>query len=314
MRRRAGRFLAIGFLALLATGRGTRAEEAPPAAVTLPLERATFNHLGVNATIDGQPAFLMLDTGSPLTILDAGFYKQLPAAGQTPGPPVRLATLDHRPAIGGRVRDVQAGAMRFGGLPVAVTDLSGVSGAGQRGYHGPVAAGILGADLLTKYGAIIDWNRRCVLLGADPATRSQNSQTALRGGWTAIPMERTSGHHFAVPCTIGGGSYHLIVDTGSALTQLDQSLWAIPDPTRGRRHGYMTGISSNTLVSRLALPDWSIGPVAMNDAVVVAGKLQGSLFRETTRTPGRVVGVLGSEWLTLRAGIIDLNGMTLYLK
>ena len=127
-------------------------------------------------------------------------------------------------------------------------------------------------------------------------------------------MERTNGRHFAVPCTIGNASYHLIVDTGAALTQIDQSLWRTADITRGKRHGYMTGLSSNTWVSQMVLPAWSIGTLAMKDSVVAAGKLQGSLFHETTRTPGRMIGVLGSEWLASRSGIIDLDGMTLYLK
>lgn len=307
----------------LATFWTLRAEDAPSAirpstpVVTLPLERATFNHLGINASINGQPAFLMLDTGSPLTILDASFYRQHVSADtsrQAPVKTIHMATLNHRPTTSGWVQDVQAGAMHLGGLSVAVTDLSGISGAGTRGYHGPVATGILGADILTKYDAIIDWHRRSVSFDADPVARSQSGQTALRQGWTAIPMERTNGRHFAVPCTIGDASYHLIVDTGAALTQIDQSLWRTTDITQGKRHGYMTGISSNTLVSQVVLPDWRIGTVAMNDTPVVVGRFKGSLFHETTPTPGRVVGVLGSEWLASRAGIIDLDGMTLYLK
>ena len=47
-------------------------------------------------------------------------------------------------------------------------------------------------------------------------------------------MERTTGHHFAVPCTVGRSSYHLIVDTGAALTQIDQSLLGPPGITPGQ--------------------------------------------------------------------------------
>ena len=301
----------------------TRAADAskpghpPGGAVVVPLVRATFGHFGLDASVDGQPAFLMLDTGSPVTILDTGFYRQnAPADAALRGRPKRLAmaTLHHRPAIAGWVDDVRAGAMNFGGTSVAVTDLGGISGAGQRGYRGPVGAGILGADILTKNGAVVDWGRRRVSFSVDPGERMQMGLAALRDGWTAVPMEFTNGHHFAVACTLGRGSYHLIVDTGAAITQIDQSLWDTADITQGKRRGYLTGLSSNTLVTPVVLTHWSVGTFPMEDSLVAAGKFKGSLFHETTRTPGRVMGVLGSDWLAARAGIIDLDGMTLYLK
>ena len=52
----------------------------------------------------------------------------------------------------------------------------------------------------------------------------------------------------------------------------------------------------------------------MNHSAVVVGETKGSLFRETTQTPGRMVGMLGSDWLASRAGIIDIRGQKLLFE
>ena len=283
--------------------------------VAVPLVRTARNHLGLEASINGHSALMTVDTGAPLTLIDRQTYdRDVPAsaAGQIPANVSRVTTINTQPGKTGWVQDLQAGPMHFGSGPVALTDLYQVSGAASNNSQTRVVAGFLGDDILRRYGAVIYWGNKVVYFDTHPGGHLQVAAAAVKAGWTAIPMELTSGRHFAVPCSLAGSS-HLIVDTGAYATLIDKSVWP-DDITRGQPRRYMNGISGIETASPIILKHWSIGNFQMTNSMVGVGKFSFGLFNETTPSPGRVVGLLGSEWLSLRNAIIDVGGMTLYLK
>jgi predicted aspartyl protease len=283
--------------------------------IQVPLVRTGGNHFGLEATIDGHRALLDLDTGAPLTLLDQQTYERdVPpeAAGQVPAKVSHFSNIGSQSAKTGWVQDLQAGPMHFGSGPVVLTDLHAVSGATSNNYQTRVVAGFLGDDILTRYGAVIYWANKLVYFSAHAGGHLQIGAAAVKAGWTAIPMEITSGRHFAVPCSLGGSS-HLVVDTGAFATLIDKSVWA-DDITRGQPRKEVMTMYGITPVSPIILKHWNIGKFQMTNSMVGVGKFSLGIFNETTPSPGRVVGVLGSEWLYFRNAIIDVGGMTLYLK
>lgn len=303
--------LAAAVLVLAASGARAAGD------ATVPLIRTGFNHFGIRVSINGHPSVLLLDTGAPVTTLDAHVYDQYAtkdAASQLPDNVQRLSSLNNQAAKTGYIADLAAGSMHFGGGPVAVTDMHRVNGNTSHNPKDIVTDGVLGADILTKYGAVIDWSRRVVYFYADPAQRTSIGRAATANGWTAIPMQFTNGRHFAVPCTLGNTNYQLIVDTGAPYTMIDQSVFGGHDPTRSGPHTYASGINGILEVRPTVLKSWSIGTFAVQNTAVGIVKLDKALTDETTKSPTRTIGLLGSEWLAHRAGIIDVNGMTLYLK
>jgi hypothetical protein len=290
-------------------------DAAPSAAVAVPLVRTSTNHYGVEASIDGHPVMLALDTGSPTTLIDKGVYSRFVPPGDDQQLPPKLQTLnksdDQRSKVGW-IADLQAGPMHFGGGPVRVMDLAAVSGATSLDYRTKVVAGFLGVDLLAKYHAVIYWANHTVYF-TQPGGRLDVRGTLLANGWTAVPMEFTSGRHLAVPCSLSN-SYHLIVDTGMPFTEFDRGVWGSQDVGRGA-HRTLTGLADSAMsIAPIILKEWQIGSFPMTNTAIGIGKVNGHILDETTATPGRIIGFLGSEWLVLREAIIDVDGMTLYLK
>jgi predicted aspartyl protease len=290
-------------------------EAGDQAGVAVPLLNVSGNHFAMQASIDGHPVLLALDTGAGGTAIDKKIYDHdVPpdATQQMPANVARLTAINGQHASTGWIQDLQAGPMHFGSGPVIVTDLSAVSGATSLSYKTKVVAGFVGADILTRYGAVIYWANHFIYFAAHAGGHLQVGPAALKAGWTAIPMEFTSGRHFAVRCSLSGSS-HLILDTGATNTLIDKSVWAT-DITQGQPRKYMNSLNGITVVSPMRLTNWKIGNFPMTNTMVGVGKLPEALLNETTPSPGRIVGLLGSEWLYLRNAIIDVGGMTLYLK
>ena len=289
-----------------------------PGMVAVPLVKTTLNHFGIEAAINGHPLLLTIDTGAPLTTIDTRAYQQdvpVDSTQQVPEKIVRLKSLNNQAARTGWVQDLQAGSMHFGSGPVAVTDLSHVSGVQSSDYRVKRSLGLLGVDIMTKYGAIIDWERRVIYFFTNTSQRAPIIHAAVAGGWTAVPMAYTSGRHFAVPCNVGNAPHQLVIDTGGGYTMLDKVIWAPKDVTSGQPRMYMNGIGSILPVSPIVVKNWYIGKFLMKSTMTVVGDFQkDGLFNETAPGPGKIVGILGSEWLARTNAIIDVNGMTLYLK
>jgi predicted aspartyl protease len=133
---------------------------------TVPLRRLATGHFAIDGMAGATTLTLIVDTGASHTILDrqrAGRFglvlrrERSRAAG--------LGVADQEVASG-MLRDVEVGPLRFDSLAVSVLDLSHVNQA-LRGVQVAPVDGILGADLLLRKRAVIDYGAMRLHLWAE---------------------------------------------------------------------------------------------------------------------------------------------------
>jgi len=122
---------------------------ADPPGVTLPLVTAGA-HVGVEAEVDGRRAFLVVDSGSPRTILPTSLAQALAlplAAVNGPAP----RGLDGRPLSvkEAKVKRMVLGALTFDEVPVQVADLPVLAK-----FEGGLPVGLMGTDLLLRLSSL----------------------------------------------------------------------------------------------------------------------------------------------------------------
>lgn len=115
-------------------------------------------HLAIETVINHTPAELLVDTGSPATVLDRGFVRAHPF-------PLTRGTFSSRgihfqdSAVRvGRVRSLWLGSFPAGAEPVAVFDLSRLLGL-ARNTKTPMPDGLIGCETLLRCHAWIDCER-----------------------------------------------------------------------------------------------------------------------------------------------------------
>lgn len=150
--------------------------------------------------VNGNPAEAWLDSGAGMTVLDAGFAREL---GVALGPPIRAH------GVAGEVKDVRlanadlrAGDLVLAGRRVVVMDLSGVARVVQR----PVQV-LLGRDVFDQAVVDIDFERRRVEL----IPRAEFSPPT----GAAVTL-KPSGDLRSIPLVIGGAPTEAILDLGNA--------------------------------------------------------------------------------------------------
>lgn len=162
-------FLAAAILAATATAGDLR---TPPGEAGQPFVLHGSGHIIVPAAVNGVPVRMIVDTGAGATIVDAAAAEALGLRGPAAearatgaggdGLAMRIAT-GNTLAIGDlRERDIALGIMDLG----HVTSALARSGAGE-------VSGVIGADLLVRHGAIIDYRRRLIVFApADAAAQA----------------------------------------------------------------------------------------------------------------------------------------------
>lgn len=210
------RFLSIA-LALLATSgcaqapAGNAVEYRPEDAGTvdhalcllgfagIPLSEVTTGHLLVDATLNGQPALFVVDTGANVSVLHASFARSF---GITADP----GAMGGAVGIGGSGEARQAGIdqLRIGPVDIrqrslVLADLSPIAN-----LLGPISGGtihgVIGQDVLNEHRAVIDVSRPILYLieaDEDPAP-----VPAERCG----PAEESAGADNAADGDRGGGA------------------------------------------------------------------------------------------------------------
>lgn len=112
-------------------------------------------HLAVHARVNGARTRLVIDTGSPVSVLDRGFSNQRGIALSramfaSQGINFRDAAVQF-----GRARSVRLGNYRLDNLTVAVFDLSRLLGSGGE-RRDPMPDGLIGCETLMRNRAYID--------------------------------------------------------------------------------------------------------------------------------------------------------------
>ena len=266
-----------------------------------------LNKMLMPVRINGQPANLLVDTGSNEIILDTAA-----AATFGVGPPPRRLRYIGFTEINGQLlpvafmQSLTAGSMSFGSSPVVLRD-SSRSGTGKTQVDG-----VLGLEMLLRHKAVINCRTRLVFFKVDQSRRMNLSAVASSEKFIRVPLRREASGALTVPCSIHGQSARLLVDTGAFVTTFPDTffkwLGISSEPTRVSAH-FSTGTTrqvSAAQINDLKIGDFKVPPSKFGVA---------ALPRFALRQGGtRISGILGMDTLYIRHAIIDLDGMNLFLK
>jgi predicted aspartyl protease len=282
-------------------------------AIHLPGYKAVSVHYGpmnkmiMSVRINGQPANLLVDTGSNQLILDAEAAVSFGIRPSQRGLRyIRFTQINGQDLPVGFAQNVTAGSMNFGSRLVTLRN-SIHSDAGKAHIDG-----VLGLDILLGHKARINCRTKLVFFKVDPARRMNLGFVAASEQFTRVPIQREENGALTVPCSIRGQSTRLLVDTGAFVTILHEpfvkSLGLAAEPTRISAQ-FARGASKR------------ISATKMNDLNIGAFKVPPEKFGVTPlpqfalqQGSSRIAGILGMDTLYICHAIIDLDGMGLFLK
>src|SRR2546430_2655785 len=184
-----------------------------------PLQRRLGNHLFVSTIMNGRHTALMIDTGSPRTLIDRGTIHSLGLAVQGTKVPVG-GIWGWRPEHYGvsKLTTLMMGNCTFTNVPITVADESHINK-----VRGPHLDGLFGAHEMSKFGMVIDCARQMIYVnpkGSSPATTQKLAEFLAGRGFARILMRFNRDQHLEVDAAINGRPIRLIVDTGAAMTLL----------------------------------------------------------------------------------------------
>src|SRR6476659_4447399 len=198
------------------------------------LERRYCNHLLVPVSINNRRGALMIDTGSPYTLIDRNSVNTFGLTVEKTDSSVGgLFGRSWERFGASKVKGIAMGNCMVTNVPVAIADLSGMNperNATATGSHISDAKamahlnGVLGAREMVKFGMIIDCTRQMLYINPNGACSavSQSLASFLAGrGFTRIPIRQNANDHFDVEGALNGHPTRFILDTGSATTLID---------------------------------------------------------------------------------------------
>lgn len=188
----------------------------------------------------------------------------------------------------------------------------------------PAPRGIIGSDVLARFGAVrIDYRaHRVLLLGSEGAAPKGNLYVlgqdkasippGLAGGKVELgsPLrvfESPQGTIVAAAVKIGGHTEQLAVDTGSAASGLVPAAATSLELVPGGHKAGFSGLGCKGEGPTYSSGTWSLGGSALPRAPLVARRIAGSVN-------GGLQGVLGSDVLSADGSVIvDYDGAHLWL-
>lgn len=158
-----------------------------------------LNKMIMSVRINGQPANLLVDTGSNQLILDAEAAELF---GVTPSPRgllyIRSTKIQGQTLPVAFVQNMSAGSMNFGSSLVTL----------RRSSHADAASaafdGVLGLDMLFRHKALINCRTKLVFFKVDQARRINLGSVAASEKFTRVPIQREETGALTVPCSIRG--------------------------------------------------------------------------------------------------------------
>jgi predicted aspartyl protease len=132
----------------------------------VPIQVSDDYNLYVNGSVNGEPAKLMVDTGSFGTLLHRSFVRRMRIATRETQYSSSAVNLKERGVRVARIRKLSVGSVDIIGKEVGVIDLEGLihDGLLQPRDGGAPVAGLLGAETLRSHHGIIDFGTRTLYL------------------------------------------------------------------------------------------------------------------------------------------------------
>ena len=266
-----------------------------------------MNKMIMSVRINGQPANLLVDTGSNQLILDA---EAAELCGVRPSQRglryIRFTEIQGESLPVGFAQNMSAGSMNFGSSLVAL----------RRSSHADTANGafdgVLGLDILFRHKALINCRTKLVFFKVDQARRINLDSVAASEKFTRVPIQREETGALTVPCSIGGHSTRLLIDTGAFVTIFHQSfatsLGLAAKPTR---ISAQFGRGTSKKISAAKLDGLNIGAFKVPPEKFGVAPLPQFALQQGS---SKIAGILGMDTLYICHAIIDLDGMGLFLK
>ncbi len=311
--RRCGWMLAFMLILFAVAPLSISAAPKNRSAMQVPGYRAVRVHYGpmnkmiMSVRINGQPANLLVDTGSNQLILDAEAAELF---GVRPSPRgllyIRSTKIQGQSLPVAFVQNMSAGSMNFGSSLVTL----------RRSSHADAASaafdGVLGLDILFRHKALINCRTKLVFFKVDQARRINLGSVAASEKFTRVPIQREETGALTVLCSIRGQPARLLVDTGAFVTILHEgfvkSLGLAAEPTR---ISAQFGPGASKRISAAKLDDFNIGAFKMPPEKFGVAPLPQFALQQGS---SKIAGILGMDTLYTCHAIIDLDGMGLFLK
>jgi predicted aspartyl protease len=283
-----------------------------PGYEAVPVQYGPSNKMLMRASINGHAATLFIDTGAGLSVLEARRARPLGVAPLGPKSPYGEFTyLNGQPFRVGFVNSLKAGSMDFGNGPIALFDSNSNNQLSSRTASGSVD-GVFGADILTRYKAVINCRTKYIFFKVDSSKPMQMARFASSQKFVRVPMREESNRAFTVPCSINGRSSRLLVDTGAFITTFDQAAaksLGVPLESTKASGSFADGIArpiSLGVFKQLKIGEFRVPPQKVGAAVLPGFAVQ--------HGSAHVDGILGMELLAINHAIIDFDSMSLFLK
>src|ERR1041385_596637 len=292
------------------------------------LERRYGNHLLIPVSINNQRGALMIDTGSPNTLIDRNSVNTF-----------GLTVEKTDSSVGGlfgrawerygmsKVKTIAMGNCVVTNVPVAIADLSGMNperSAAATGSHISDSKamahlnGVLGTREMVKFGMIIDCTRQMLYINPNGTSSTVSQSLAsflVTRGFTRIPMRLNANDHFDVEGALNAHPTRLIVDTGSTNTLIDTQVAVKSGTGVTALAGYGAGGAGGLVegVNRTGVKELAIGNFKLANAEVVVAHVSGEVLLSKSATESNA-GVLGQDCLSSNFAVIDMGGKALYLR
>ena len=299
-------------------------EKATSRSGAVRLVRGAENHLLARGAVNGTPATFLIDTGSAISFLQNDRAERF-GVRRTEGE----ARSSGRGFPVGAVEDLRLGPISLGRVDFALFDPAQFRGP-VPGTGGKAADGIIGLDLLRRYGAVINCRTQQLFFAATGARDLNLAATARAHGFLPVQMQPTLRGFVSAPCNIGSKAGALAVDTGAFVTVFDQAtvnslqLERAPSTLTARTAGGRVRALELARIEDLRIGGVKIPPqrFAVMDMFpkkqplrTYTGINKLELYdARALKARLDIWGLLGSELLYQHHAIIDLDRMALYLK
>lgn len=269
---------------------------------------------GINLTIPvsvngSKSTWWVVDTGATICVIDPPFAAKLglQTNGQVHGEGKSYPVTT--------VNDFQIGNVRCDGTRCVVQSIGQLKSLGLRNESVSFdQTGLIGINLLAKYGALI--NCRTAMVFVSPTGNLGMSRQKYEAmGFTYVPMNLTPRNQLEVTGTLGGKEFSFFLDTGAFSTTLSNGIRdEVNVPvyaTRNKVVGEFHDFGRHSEISFGEPSDFKLGAYDASGARVNFTTLN---IQEQVGSSHRFAGFIGLDFLYLRSAIIDIGGRALYLK
>jgi len=264
------------------------------------------NHLVTPVSVNHPPVtWWAVDTGAPRSIIDPELATRLglQVVDQLKANPYDADKGSTFPIV--ETNDLLIGMFRAGRVACVERSIKTIRSLRTTIWKGRFEkTGLLGLDLLEKYGAII--NIRAGKIFFSPTGNLGISRQGYEQvGFTYVPLAVTGGR-LVVNGTISGEKCAFFIDTGMPFTILDESV---------RRRA---NIPFNR-AGALTLPFITGTAIRLNSGTAVDFRFgdydaKGAILRFGAFSFRPFAGIIGVDFLYYRSALIDIGGRALYLK